>query len=151
MERELVFIKPDGVKRGLIGEVIRRFERKGLKVVALKMLRLSREEAEKLYSPHMGKPFFKDLVEFVTSGPIVAMVLEGDKAIEVVRRMIGKTNPKEAELGTIRGDFAMDVMKNVVHASDSPESFEREVKILFKPEEIYEYKRADEEFFKPSK
>jgi len=151
MERELVFIKPDGVKRGLIGEVIRRFERKGLKVVALKMLKLTKEEAERLYSPHVGKPFFKDLVSFVTSGPIVAMVVEGDKAIEVVRRMIGKTDPKEADLGTIRGDFAMDVMKNVIHASDSPESFEREVKILFKPEEIHEYRRVDEEFFEPSR
>ncbi len=135
IERTLVLVKPDGVRRGLVGEVISRFERKGLKLVALKILRMSREKAMDFYSVHADKPFYKDLVEFITSGPIVAMVLEGDSAISVVRQMIGPTDGRKAPPGTIRGDFALSIQENVVHASDSPESFERESKIIFSPED----------------
>ncbi|MEB3861705.1 MAG: nucleoside-diphosphate kinase [Desulfurococcales archaeon] len=136
VERTLVLVKPDGVERGLVGEVISRFERKGLKIRALKMLKMTREMAEEFYSVHREKPFFNDLVEFITSGPIVAMILEGDSAIEVVRLMIGSTDGRKAQPGTIRGDFALSIQNNVVHASDSQESFEREYKIVFSQEEI---------------
>ncbi len=136
IEKTFVMIKPDAVKRGLIGEIISRFERKGLKIKALKMVKLTRERAEQLYSVHRDKPFFSDLVEFVTSGPVVAMVLEGDSAISVVRLLIGSTDARKAAPGTIRGDFALDIQENVVHASDSSESFEREYRVFFTPEEI---------------
>ena len=136
VERTLVLVKPDGVERGLIGEVISRFERKGFKIVALKMLKMTREMAEEFYSVHRDKPFFNELVEFITSGPIVAIMLEGDSAIEVVRLMIGSTDGRKAAPGTIRGDFALSIQNNIVHASDSPESFEREYKIVFKDEDI---------------
>ncbi len=136
VERTLVLVKPDGVKRGLIGEVISRFERKGLKIKALKMVWLDKSKAEKFYSVHKDKPFFNSLVEFITSGPIVAMVLEGDSAISVVRLMIGATDGRKAAPGTIRGDFALDIQDNVVHASDSEESFKREFSVLFSEEEI---------------
>ncbi|MCE4624748.1 MAG: nucleoside-diphosphate kinase [Desulfurococcales archaeon] len=136
VQRTLVLVKPDGVRRGLIGEVIRRFERKGLKIRALKMVWLSREKAEEFYSVHRGKHFFNDLIEFITSGPIVAMVLEGDEAINVVRLMIGATDGRKAQPGTIRGDFALSIQDNVVHASDSEESFEREFKVLFTEDEV---------------
>ncbi len=136
VEKTLVLVKPDGVKRGLIGEVISRFEKKGLKIRALKMIWLSKEKAQEFYSVHKDKPFFNDLVEFITSGPIVAMVLEGDSAINVVRLMIGATDGRKAAPGTIRGDFALSIQDNVVHASDSPESFEREFKVIFTETEI---------------
>ncbi len=136
VQKTLVLVKPDGVRRGLIGEVISRFERKGLKIRALKMIWLSRERAEEFYSVHRNKPFFNDLVEFITSGPIVAMVLEGDEAINVVRLMIGSTDGRKAAPGTIRGDFALSIQDNVVHASDSEESFEREFKVIFSDDEV---------------
>ena len=136
VQKTLVLVKPDGVRRGLIGEVISRFERKGLKIRALKMLWMSREQAEEFYSAHREKPFFNDLVEFITSGPIVAMVLEGDEAISVVRLMIGATDGRKAAPGTIRGDFALAIQDNVVHASDSPESFEREFSVIFREEDV---------------
>ena len=136
VERTLVLVKPDGVERGLIGEVISRFERKGFKIVALKMLRMTRDMAEEFYGVHRDKPFFNELVEFITSGPIVAIMLEGDSAIEVVRLMIGATDGRKAAPGTIRGDFALSIQNNIVHASDSPESFEREYRIVFKEEDI---------------
>ncbi len=136
VERTLVLVKPDGVRRGLIGEVISRFERKGLRIVALKMLRMTKEQAMEFYSVHREKPFFNDLVEFITSGPIVAMVLEGDEAISVVRLMIGATDGRKAAPGTIRGDFALSIQENIVHASDSKESFEREFRVVFSEEEI---------------
>lgn len=139
IERTLVLVKPDGVRRGLVGEIISRFERKGFKIVALKMIRMTKEQAMNFYSVHADKPFFKDLVEFITSGPIVAMVLEGDSAISVVRQMIGPTDGRKAPPGTIRGDFALSIQENVVHASDSPESFEREAKIIFGQEDYVEY------------
>jgi nucleoside diphosphate kinase (EC 2.7.4.6) len=138
-EKTLVLVKPDGVKRGLIGEVISRFERKGLKILALKMIKLDKSKGEEFYSVHKDKSFFKDLVEFITSGPIVAIILEGDSAISVVRLMIGSTDGRKAQPGTIRGDFALSIQDNVVHASDSQESFEREYKVLFKDEEIITY------------
>ncbi len=136
IERTLIVVKPDGVKRGLVGEVISRFERKGFKIKALKMLWMSREQAERFYSVHRDKPFFKDLVDFVTSGPVVAMIIEGDEAISVARIMIGATDGRKAQPGTIRGDFALSIQENVVHASDSKESFEREYRILFSENEI---------------
>lgn len=139
VERTLIVVKPDGVSRGLVGEVISRFERKGFKIVALKMVRMTREMAEEFYSVHRDKPFFGELVEFITSGPVVAMIIEGDSAIEVARRMIGATDGRKAAPGTIRGDFSLDIMKNIVHASDSKESFEREYRVLFKDEEIVEW------------
>ncbi|MCE4612618.1 MAG: nucleoside-diphosphate kinase [Desulfurococcales archaeon] len=136
VERTLIVIKPDGVKRGLVGEVISRFERKGFRIVALKMLRMDKRTAEEFYSVHRGKHFFSDLVEFVTSGPVVAMVIEGDSAIEVARLMIGATDGRKAAPGTIRGDYSLSVQENVVHASDSKESYEREARILFGEEDL---------------
>jgi nucleoside-diphosphate kinase len=139
IEETLVLIKPDGVRRGLIGEVLARFERKGFKIKALKMLRMSREMAEEFYSVHKGKPFYKSLVEFMTSGPIVAVILEGDSAISVVRRMIGSTDGREAQPGTIRGDYSLSKQENIVHASDSAESYEREKRVVFKEYDIVEW------------
>ena len=139
MERTFVMIKPDAVRRGLIGEILRRFEKKGLRIVAMKLVRMTRREAEELYSPHKEKPFFESLVKFATSGPVVVMVLEGDSVISVVRNLIGATDARKAAPGTIRGDFANDIEKNVVHASDSPESFEREHRIFFKDDEFVSY------------
>jgi nucleoside-diphosphate kinase len=129
-------IKPDGVAKRLIGEVIRRFEAVGLRVVALKMLKLNREKAEELYQIHQGKPFFKELVGFVTSGPVVVMVLKGSNAVSKVREVMGATNPQEAESGTIRGDFAKEITQNIVHGADSLEAVGREIPIFFKDEEI---------------
>ncbi len=131
MERTLIVIKPDGVSRSLVGEIIRRFERKGFKIVALQMMILSQRLARDFYSPHLGKPFFPDLEGFITSGPVVAVVFEGSNAVDVARRMIGVTKSFEAASGTIRGDFALGYTDNVIHASDSQESFVRESKILF--------------------
>lgn len=136
IEQTFVMIKPDGVKRGLVGEIISRFERKGFRIRALKLKWLTREEAEKLYEIHKGKPFFKDLVDFVTSGPVVAMILEGDSAIDVVRLMIGPTDGRKAPPGTIRGDYALDIGANIIHASDSREAFEREYRVFFRDDEI---------------
>lgn len=136
MERTLVFIKPDGVQRGLVGEIILRLEKRGLRIVALKMLRMSEQLAELHYAEHKGKDFFDPLVRHVTSGPVVAMVLEGERAIELVRRMIGSTNPAEAQPGTIRGDLALTTRLNLVHASDSPASAEVEISRFFSLNEI---------------
>jgi len=124
-------IKPDAVERRLVGEVVGRMERKGLKLVALEMQRLTRERAEDLYSVHQGKHFFSDLVEFITRGPIVALVLEGKDCIALVRKLMGATNPLNADPGSIRGDFAYDFTENIVHGSDSPESAAREIPVLF--------------------
>ncbi len=144
MERTLLIVKPDGVARGLIGEVISRIERRGLKIVGLKMVRVSRELAERHYQEHREKPFFSELVSYITSAPVVVAVVEGADAVRVVRRMVGATSPAEAEPGSIRGDLAMDIGRNVVHASDSPESAKREVELFFSPGEILSYRRADE-------
>ncbi|WP_027883580.1 nucleoside-diphosphate kinase [Meiothermus rufus] len=136
MERTYIMIKPDGVRRGLTGEIIHRIERKGFQIVAMKKMRLSRELAEAHYGEHKDKPFFEGLVEFITSGPVVAMVVEGPGVIAEMRRLMGATRPWEAAPGTIRADFATTVDENVIHGSDSPESAEREIGIFFKPEEI---------------
>lgn len=131
MERTLVIIKPDGVRKRLIGEIISRFENRGLKIAELKLVRLSLETARRLYDIHEGKDFFGDLIDFITSGEVVAMILEAESAISVVRNMIGATNPMEAQPGTIRGDFALSIGENIVHAADSPERAQKEIVLLF--------------------
>jgi len=145
-ERTFVMIKPDAVQRGLIGEIISRFERRGIKIVAMKMLSVSRELAEKHYAVHRGKPFFEPTVKYITSSPVVAMVLEGYNVIEMVRNMMGKTNPQEAQPGTIRGDFAQFIGRNIVHGSDSKETAEFEIALWFNKEELCDYKRIDEDW-----
>lgn len=136
MEQTLVLIKPDGVARGLTGEIINRIERRGLQVVALKMMKLSRQMAEQHYSEHQGKPFFNGLIEFITSSPLVVMIVEGENAVLVVRTMMGATNPVNAAPGTIRGDFALMMGENVIHGSDSVASAEREAALFFTPAEL---------------
>ena len=133
---EFVMIKPDGVKRRLVGEIISRFEKRGLNIVAMKMVRITRETAEKLYEEHKGKSFFEDLISYITSGPVVCMVIEGDEAVSVIRKMIGATDPKEALPGTIRGDYALSKGENVIHASDSPEKAKREMSLFFEDTEL---------------
>ncbi len=130
MDRTLIVVKPDGVKRRLIGEILERFERRGLRVVAVGMLNVTREGAEEFYSPHRDKHFFQELISFITSGPVVAALLEGNSAVEVVRKMIGPTSSLEAPSGTVRGDLGLGITENVIHASDSKESFERESRTL---------------------
>ena len=136
MNRTFAMVKPDGVQKGLVGEIISRFEKKGLKIVALKIMKITPELAEKHYSEHKGKPFFADLVNFITSGPVAPMVLEGENVISTVRAMMGATNPQDATPGTIRGDFALTIDENIIHGSDSPESAMREIGLFFKEEEI---------------
>ena len=131
MEQTLIVIKPDGVRRGLIGRVFSRFEDKGFRIVDFRMMTFSKKCAEEFYSPHMGKPFFQDLISFIISGPVVAIIVEGSSAIDVVRRMIGPTKSAEAPAGTIRGDFSLGLTNNIVHASDSSESFVRESALIF--------------------
>ena len=131
MERTLILVKPDAFARGLSGEIIARFERKGLTIVALTHMTVDEQLAKQHYAEHDGKPFFGELVSFITSGPLVAMVLEGDEAVRAARQVIGATNPLEATTGSIRGDFAIEVGKNMVHGSDSPESGTREAAIFF--------------------
>lgn len=131
IERTFAMVKPDGVKRGLAGEVISRIEAKGFTLIDVKLMNISRETAEKHYGEHAGKPFFEDLVSFITSGPVLAMVIEGENAILEWRKMMGATNPADAALGTIRGDFASTIDENVVHGSDAPETAEREINIFF--------------------
>ena len=131
MERTLILVKPDAFARNLTGEIIARFERKGLRLAALKQMTLDESTAKEHYAEHDGKPFFGELVEFITSGPLVAMVLEGQDAIRAARQVIGATNPLEAAPGSIRGDFAVEVGKNMVHGSDAPESAQREARIFF--------------------
>ena len=130
-ERTLVLIKPDGVRRGLTGEVLARIERKGLRIVAMDLRTVGKDLAETHYAEHAGKPFYGSLVEFITSGPLVAMVVEGPRAIEAFRALAGATDPVKAAPGTIRGDYALEVQDNIVHGSDSPDSAEREIKIFF--------------------
>lgn len=131
IECTFVMLKPDAVERGLVGELISRIEQKGLKITAMKLMRVDRALAEKLYAPHQGKHFFKELIEFVTSAPVVAMIVEGPDAIKVIRKLMGATNPFEAEAGTIRGDFGLDLTRNLIHGSDSKESAEREIPLFF--------------------
>jgi len=131
MERTLILVKPDAFERNLSGEIIARFERKGLRLAALKQMTMTTELAEQHYAEHAGKPFFGELTSFITSGPLVAMVLEGDRAIEAARQVIGATDPLKASPGSIRGDFAIEVGQNMVHGSDAPESAAREVGLFF--------------------
>ena len=146
MEKTYVMIKPDAIMRGLAGEIISRFERRGLKIVALKMMQLSEDLLRVHYAHHSDKPFFPDLLEFMQSGPVIAMVVEGKNAVRLVRHIVGATNPLEASPGTIRGDFAAAVQNNLVHASDSLETAEAEIKRFFDGEKLFEYKKPDEEW-----
>ena len=143
-ERTFVMVKPDGVQRGLVGDVIQRYEGRGLKIAGLKLVQVSQELAEEHYGEHRDKPFFSGLVEFVTSGPVVAMVVEGENAIDAVRAINGATNPIDASPGTIRGDFAVDIGRNVVHGSDAPETAQREIKLWFTDDELVSFERIDE-------
>jgi nucleoside-diphosphate kinase len=143
-ERTFVLLKPDAVQRALVGEIVGRFEGRGLKIVAMKVVRVSRSLGETYYAEHKGKPFFEPLMSYITAGPVVAMVLEGDGAVAAVRRMMGKTNSAEAEPGTIRGDLALTIGRNLIHGSDSLESAKREIPLFFKPDEIQSYGRVDE-------
>ena len=132
MDRTLILVKPDAFARGLTGEIISRFERKGLRIAELRRMTMSGELAERHYAEHVGKPFFEELVEFITSGPLVAMVLEGESAVAAARQVIGATNPLEATTGSIRGDFAIEVGQNMVHGSDAPVSAAREAALFFR-------------------
>ncbi|MFY4775977.1 nucleoside-diphosphate kinase [Metabacillus sp. RGM 3146] len=141
MEKTFLMVKPDGVQRQLIGEILGRIERKGFQLSGAKLMTISRELAEEHYGEHKERPFFGELVNFITSGPVFAMVWQGENVIEVTRQMMGKTNPKEALPGTIRGDFGIIVGKNIIHGSDSSESAEREIGLFFKQEELNEYEQ----------
>ena len=141
MEKTFVMLKPDTVQRNLAGEIISRLEKRGLKLVAIKMLRIDNELAEQHYGEHKGKPFFQSLVDFITSGPVIAMIWEGQNAVQVARNMMGNTDPQKAEPGTIRGDYALFTGNNIVHGSDSLESAAREIGLFFSPGEIINYKK----------
>jgi nucleoside-diphosphate kinase len=142
VEKTFLMIKPDGVQRGLIGEIVKRFESKGFQLVGSKLMVVSREQAETHYAEHKGKSFYGELVDFITSGPVFAMVWQGDQVIALSRLMMGKTNTLDALPGTIRGDFAVHTGMNIIHGSDSPESAEREISNFFKPEELVEYTKS---------
>lgn len=141
MERSLVLIKPDAIQRGLAGEIISRLERKGLKIVAMKMLHMDKNLAQHHYAIHKGKAFFDDLVSFITSSPLIAIVFQGKNAVEVIRQMMGETDPAQAHSGTIRGDFGIDIGHNLIHGSDSLENASKEIDLFFSAEEIFTYDR----------
>jgi nucleoside-diphosphate kinase len=143
-ERTLIIIKPDGVQRGLVGEILGRLERRGLQLVALKFMRIDRPLAERHYAMHHGKPFYEGLVSFITSGPVVAGVVAGPSAIEVVRSTMGGTNPAASGPGTIRGDFAVSIGRNLIHGSDGPESAAREIDLFFRADELVDWQRDTE-------
>jgi nucleoside-diphosphate kinase len=142
MERTFLMVKPDGVQRGLIGEIVSRFENKGLQLIASKLTVISKAQAEFHYAEHAGKPFYDGLITFITAGPVFAMVWQGDQIIALSRALIGKTNILDAAPGSIRGDFALHTNKNLIHGSDSPESAEREITNIFKPDEIFSYDKT---------
>ncbi|MGQ9456996.1 MAG: nucleoside-diphosphate kinase [Anaerolineae bacterium] len=142
MERTLVIIKPDAVERGLIGPIITRLEQRGLRIAAMKMMRMAEPLARRHYAIHEGKPFFESLIRYITSAPVVVMVVEGRNAIELVRRTMGATNPLEAAPGTIRADFGVEIGRNLVHGSDGPETAHAEIALFFREEEILSYERA---------
>jgi len=144
LEQTFIMIKPDGVQRSLIGEIISRFECKGLKFIGMKLIEIDEATAKKHYEEHLGKPFYEGLVQYITSGPVLVGVLEGDEAISVVRTIVGATDPKEATPGTIRGDLGMQIGRNVIHASDAPVSAAREIDIYFDGDELLTYRRIDE-------
>lgn len=141
MEKTFLMVKPDGVQRNLIGEIVSRFEKKGFRLAGAKLMAVSQELAKEHYGEHKERPFFGELVDFITSGPVFAMVWEGENVIATARLMMGATNPKDAAAATIRGDFAVNVGKNVIHGSDSPASAEREIGLFFKEEELVEYSK----------
>jgi len=144
MERTLVILKPDAVQRGLIGEIITRLERRGLKIVALKMMQISKELAARHYGVHVGKPFYEGLIAYITSSPVVVMVVEGKRAIEVVRSTMGATNPAQAAPGTIRADFSLEVGRNLVHGSDGPETAAFELGLFFSEDELLSWNRDND-------
>lgn len=148
MERTLILVKPDGVQRGLIGEVICRFERRGLKLAGMKFLQMSRELAETHYAVHRERPFYESLVEYITSGPVVAMVWEGKEAIAAARATMGATNPVSAAPGTIRGDFGMEIGRNLVHGSDSVENGIKEISIFFREDELVNWNRVTDSWIR---
>ena len=141
MERSLVLVKPDAVQRALAGQIISRLESKGLKIVAMKMLHMERDLAQRHYAVHKGKVFFDDLVNFITSSPLIAIVFQGDNAVQIIRQMMGETDPAKAPSGTIRGDFGVDVGHNLVHGSDSPDNASKEINLFFSGQEIFDYER----------
>ena len=141
MERTLVIIKPDGVQRGLSGAILKRFEDRGLRFVGMKLISIDRALAERHYAVHKGKFFYDDLVNYITSGPVIVLVLEGPEAIKVVRAMVGATRPHEAASGTIRGDFALSGLRNLIHASDAPDTAQEEIALYFADDELLSYTR----------
>lgn len=146
IEKTFVMVKPDSVVRGLVGEVVSRIENKGLKLIGLRMIRITEGEAKALYAVHQGKPFYNDLISFIRSAPVVVMAVEGESAVAVVRRLIGSTDAKEALPGTVRGDLSCSKSMNVVHASDSAENAERELAIFFDPADLVAYRRLDQDW-----
>ena len=146
MERTLILVKPDGLQRGLSGEIIGRLEKTGLKISGMKLLHLSKEIASIHYEEHIGKPFFEDLVNYICSGPIIALVFEGPNAVEKARSIIGKTNPLESPAGTIRGDLGLEVSRNLIHGSANIDDANREINIFFEKQEIIEYKRSNDKW-----
>ena len=141
-QRTLVLVKPDAFQRGLAGTIIARLERRGLRIAGMKLIQIDEDLARRHYAEHEGKPFFQGLVAFITSAPVVAIVLEGPRAIEIVRKSMGATDPAEAAPGTIRGDLALEIGRNLVHGSDGPETAQREVALFFKPEELVDWTRG---------
>lgn len=146
MEKTFLMVKPDGVQRGLIGDIVARFEKKGFQLAGAKLMNVSEELAKKHYGEHKERPFFGELVDFITSGPVFAMVWQGENVITTARGMMGATNPKDANLGTIRGDFGLTVGKNIIHGSDSSESAVREIGLFFREEELLEYSKLMNEW-----
>jgi nucleoside-diphosphate kinase len=147
-EKTFVMIKPDAVQRGIVGDIISRFEKKGIKIVAMKMVSVDRELAEKHYGIHKGKSFFEPTIKYITSSPVIALILEGNNAIEMVRKMMGKTDPQKAESGTIRGDFGQFIGRNIIHGSDGVDTAKFEINLWFNQKEISNYSRIDETWLK---
>ena len=143
IQKSFVMMKPDAVQRRLMGKILSRFEDKGLQIVAVKLIQIDEDLAKTHYGEHVEKPFFPSLVEYITSSPSLAMVIEGEEAITTIRKIVGATNPLEADLGTIRGDFGMNTGRNIIHASDAPESAKREIALFFNEDEICDYKIVD--------
>ncbi len=141
MERSLVLIKPDAIQRGLVGEIISRMEKKGLKIVAMKMLHMDNTLAQQHYAVHKGKAFFNDLLNFITSGPVIALIFQGENAVHIIRQIMGETDPAKAQSGTIRGDFGIDIGHNLVHGSDSLDNASKEIDLFFSAEEVFNYDR----------
>ncbi|MCS6938139.1 MAG: nucleoside-diphosphate kinase [Roseiflexaceae bacterium] len=146
MERSLIILKPDAVQRGLIGPILTRIEQRGLRIVGMKLIQIDEALARRHYAIHEGKPFFDSLISYITSGPVVVLVVSGANVIEIVRSMVGATNPVKAAPGTIRGDFALEIGRNLIHASDSPENGEMEVNLFFRPEELVDMRRSADQW-----